>query len=79
MGRSYQLIATACKDHVVRIFKLTEISATQANTPQTPQARNPSQAKLGSSPSASPNPSQSGKRYKVEVLASFDDHQAEVE
>ncbi|KAI8582256.1 hypothetical protein K450DRAFT_228091 [Umbelopsis ramanniana AG] len=78
MGRSYQLIATACKDHFVRIFKLTEISATQSNPPQTPQSRNPSQSKLNLSPSASPNQSQVGKRFKVEVLATFDDHQAEV-
>ena len=78
MGRSYQLIATACKDHFVRIFKLTEISATQSNPPQTPQPRNASQSKLNLSPSASPNQSQAGKRYKVEVLAAFDDHQAEV-
>ncbi|KAH8554635.1 WD40-repeat-containing domain protein [Umbelopsis sp. PMI_123] len=78
MGRSYQLIATACKDQFVRIFKLTEISATQSNPPQTPQTRNSSQSKLNSSPSASPNQSQGGKRFKVEVLAAFDDHQAEV-
>jgi hypothetical protein len=78
MGRSYQLIATACKDHFVRIFKLTEISATQSNPPQTPQSRNASQSKMNLSPSASPNQSQVGKRYNVEVLAAFDDHQAEV-
>lgn len=78
MGRAYQLIATACKDHFVRIFKLTEISATQSNPPQTPQSRNASQSKLNLNPSASPNQSQAGKRYKVELVAAFDDHQAEV-
>jgi hypothetical protein len=42
------LIATACKDHRVRIFKLTE------------------------------NTSDSDTRYKVEMVANFVDHNAEV-
>ncbi|RKP07427.1 WD40-repeat-containing domain protein [Thamnocephalis sphaerospora] len=48
VGRSYHLIATACKDHRVRIFKLTE------------------------------NPGDNERRYKVEMVANFVDHNAEV-
>jgi nucleoporin SEH1 len=48
VGRSYHLIATACKDHRVRIFKLTE------------------------------NPNDPERRYRVEMVANFVDHNAEV-
>lgn len=68
MARSYQLIATASKDTMVRIFKLTE-----QVLPVTPQ-----QAQRGRSPAGTPTHSNQNKMYHIELIASFDDHKAEV-
>ncbi|RUS30931.1 WD40-repeat-containing domain protein [Jimgerdemannia flammicorona] len=66
MGRSYQLIATACKDHHVRIFKLTEehvVSGSQTGGP-------PGSGGINRQPGI--------KRFRVETVANFSDHGAEV-
>ncbi|KAI8369436.1 WD40-repeat-containing domain protein [Radiomyces spectabilis] len=76
MARSYQLIATACKDHYVRIYKLTE----------QPLAGTPNVGTSGSSRSGSNrqggglgSSSRLGHRpIHVELIASFNDHNAEV-
>lgn len=75
MGRSYQLIATACKDRRVRIFKLIDTS-TNSHTSQSAQNRTPSAKNM--SPTSSPGQASVGKQFKVEVLATFADHDAEV-
>ncbi|CAO3641121.1 unnamed protein product [Cunninghamella echinulata] len=63
MGRTYQLIATACKDHYVRIFKLTDTvttpSATRANM-LNKQMTKPSRS------------------FHIELIAEFNHHHAEV-
>ncbi|CAO3647518.1 unnamed protein product [Cunninghamella blakesleeana] len=63
MGRTYQLIATACKDHYVRIFKLTNTVI----TPSAPRANMLSKQ--------TPKPTRS---FHVELIAEFNNHQAEV-
>ncbi|ORZ14647.1 WD40-repeat-containing domain protein [Absidia repens] len=63
MGRTYQLIATACKDYFVRIFKLThtiKMNGSRVNM-------------LNKQPSSKP----SGP-YHVEMVAEFGQHQVEV-
>ncbi|KAG2184628.1 hypothetical protein INT43_000541 [Umbelopsis isabellina] len=75
MGRSYQLIATACKDRRVRIFKLIDTS-TNSHTSQSMQSRTASAKNM--SPTSSPGQASIGKQFKVEVLATFADHDAEV-
>ncbi|KAI8990086.1 WD40-repeat-containing domain protein [Pilobolus umbonatus] len=64
MARSYQLIATACKDHSVRIFKLTEHSP------------HPRGGRGALSPTGTPI--HHNKYMHVELLAEFKDHEAEV-
>jgi nucleoporin SEH1 len=68
MARSYQLIATASKDNMVRIFKLTE-----QVLPPTPQ-----QVQRGRSPAGTPTQGNQNKMYHIELIAAFDDHKAEV-
>jgi nucleoporin SEH1 len=63
MGRSHQLIATASKDHYVRIFKLTEM--TRLNS-----------SKLVVSPAGTPT--QYNRPIHIELIAAFKDHHAEV-
>ncbi|KAL0088047.1 WD40-repeat-containing domain protein [Phycomyces blakesleeanus] len=69
MARSYQLIATACKDHHVRIFKITEMPLTGLAPSQRAQ-------------SMSNNGRQGGRighrPLQVEMIGDFDDHHAEV-
>ncbi|KAI7905938.1 uncharacterized protein BX663DRAFT_498182 [Cokeromyces recurvatus] len=65
MARSYQLIATASKDHLVRIYKLTE--------------QQPKNRMMNTLLSPAGTPTQiNHKPYHIELIASFDDHQAEV-
>ncbi|KAI9258281.1 WD40-repeat-containing domain protein [Sporodiniella umbellata] len=68
MARSYQLIATASKDHFVRIFKVTEsgVPAQQRGT------------RLPISPAGTPTQHSVNKALTVELIASLGDHQAEV-
>ncbi|KAI9316245.1 WD40-repeat-containing domain protein [Dichotomocladium elegans] len=67
MARSYQLIATASKDHYVRIFKLTE-PAQNAVTPR-----------FGQFSPAVNNKHKPGQRHMhIELVAEFNDHHAEV-
>lgn len=67
MARSYQLIATASKDNVVRIYKLTE---------QVQQQRS---NRIPISPAGTPTQiNNSSKSLHIELIASFDDHKAEV-
>ncbi|RUS34429.1 WD40-repeat-containing domain protein [Jimgerdemannia flammicorona] len=69
MGRSYQLIATACKDHHVRIFKLT--------VEHTNYATSDNQA--GGSPGSGGINEKAGiKRFRVETVADFLDHGTKV-
>ncbi|KAI9266219.1 WD40-repeat-containing domain protein [Helicostylum pulchrum] len=71
MARSYQLIATASKDNTVRIFKLTE----QAQQQQQQQRSN----RIPVSPAGTPTQlSTHSKSLHIELIASFDDHKAEV-
>lgn len=68
MARSYQLIATASKDHAVRIFKVTEQQVQQQRSNRIPN-----------SPAGTPTQINSnGKSLHIELIASFDDHKAEV-
>ncbi|KAI7872205.1 WD40-repeat-containing domain protein [Spinellus fusiger] len=70
MARSYQLIATACKDHHVRIFKITDIPSTGHSL-----QKSHSFGKLHSNSSSS----RMGHRsFHVELVASLEDHHAEV-
>ncbi|KAI8372280.1 WD40-repeat-containing domain protein [Choanephora cucurbitarum] len=62
MARSYQLIATASKDGMVRIFKLTE------------QTR----GRSAFSPAGTPTQNTNTKVFHIEMIACFDDHKAEV-
>ncbi|KAI8079852.1 uncharacterized protein BX664DRAFT_203630 [Halteromyces radiatus] len=65
MGRSYQLIATACKDHYVRIFKLTDTMALKDGTRVNVLSKQSSTTK-------------SSGNFHVEMVAEFGQHQAEV-
>ncbi|RUS23278.1 WD40-repeat-containing domain protein [Endogone sp. FLAS-F59071] len=71
MGRSYQLIATACKDHHVRIFKFTEDNSANNSMGLASQASGPPNSG-GSMRSAD------GRKFRVERVADFSDHGAEV-
>ncbi|CDH49067.1 nucleoporin seh1 [Lichtheimia corymbifera JMRC:FSU:9682] len=68
MARSYQLIATASKDHYVRIFKLTEPQNNAASTPRYGQF----------SPAANAKQRNSQRHMQIELVAAFNDHHAEV-
>ena len=84
-GRSFQLIATACKDKHVRIFKLSE-----DNSSATTMAMDTSSAEGGAmvpssvvtnTSSTTTNTTSTGpgkKRYRVDLVADFTDHEAEV-
>ncbi|KAI9252956.1 WD40-repeat-containing domain protein [Phascolomyces articulosus] len=91
MARTYQLIATASKDHFVRIYKMTEPSA-YANSPsfalqQQQQQRfgqSPTTAMIGSSASSThatmrqKSSRQQQQQMQIELVAAFNDHHAEV-
>ncbi|KAG5438154.1 hypothetical protein PCANB_003005 [Pneumocystis canis] len=62
MGRSYHIIATACKDGHVRIFKLTNIS----NYPSNGNTLHNLQS------------TEKKKGYMIELIGDFDDHMAQV-
>lgn len=66
--RSYQLIATASKDHYVRIFKLTEPQNNATSTPRYGQF----------SPAANAKQRNSQRHMQIELVAAFNDHHAEV-
>lgn len=67
MARSYQLIATASKDNLVRIYKLTEQQQQQRSN------------RIPISPAGTPTQLNTlGKALHIELIASFDDHKAEV-
>ncbi|KAI9098150.1 WD40-repeat-containing domain protein [Phlyctochytrium arcticum] len=72
MGRSYQLIATASKDGHVRIFKLTDESSRQGLSGGAGGWQGSASAPLGG-PMA-----KSKKKFRVEIVADFQDHGAEV-
>ncbi|ORY96672.1 WD40-repeat-containing domain protein [Syncephalastrum racemosum] len=75
MARSYQLIATACKDHYVRIYKITELPP--SNTPSTSQQRNEPRTPTSKQPQSLA--ARYGQRpLQVELIAAFNDHHAEV-
>lgn len=75
MARSYQLIATASKDNLVRIYKLTEQHLPLQQQQQQQQQR----GRVPSSPAGTPTQSgAASKSYHIELMASFDDHKAEV-
>jgi hypothetical protein len=61
--RTYQLIATACKDHFVRIFKLTDTVKMTAGSRVNMLNKQPAK------PSGA---------YHVEMVAEFGQHQSEV-
>ncbi|KAI8801028.1 WD40-repeat-containing domain protein [Cladochytrium replicatum] len=69
MGRSYQMIATSSKDGHVRLFKLSEDTES-----------NKSKGGIGAAilNSALGGGSQKKKRFKVDMVGEFADHQAEV-
>ncbi|TPX37745.1 hypothetical protein SmJEL517_g00605 [Synchytrium microbalum] len=81
MGRSYQLIATGCKDGHVRIFKLTQEEANTRKLSAWQSATNA--GGVGSGPGGMTGgvggsaPSKR-KGFKVEMIADFGDHNAEV-
>ncbi|KAI9478154.1 MAG: WD40-repeat-containing domain protein [Benjaminiella poitrasii] len=64
MARSYQLIATASKDGLVRIYRLTE-------------QQQQSKVRVMNSPAGTPT-QVNYKAYHIELIASFDEHKAEV-
>ncbi|GAA5813833.1 hypothetical protein MFLAVUS_007320 [Mucor flavus] len=69
MARSYQLIATASKDNTVRIFKLTEqVQQQQQRSNRIPVSPAGTPTQLGTH----------SKSLHIELIASFDDHKAEV-
>lgn len=71
MARSYQLIATASKDNIVRIYKLTEQQIPHQ------QRGGGSSNRIPISPAGTPTQMNS-KSFHIELIASFDDHKAEV-
>jgi nucleoporin SEH1 len=79
MGRSYHLIATACKDGHVRIFKLTAPSSGK----QQPQASQPKRPPAGLSQGLdeivpTETETEDGEKWVVEKVADFADHRSEV-
>lgn len=75
MARSYQLIATASKDHLVRIYRLTEQTAQQ----QQQQTQASQRGRNINSPAGTPTQLNNlNKAYHIELIAQFDDHKAEV-
>lgn len=89
MGRSYHLVATACKDGHVRIFKLTAASGKLTVTvPQKSKAVAGRKAGalsqgLGGTNEAQPGASEDGtedesEKWDVQMVADFPDHKAEV-
>jgi len=90
MGRSYHLIATACKDGHVRIFKLTsrdaplKPAASKGTATPTTASRRKGGAGLSQglgSETAPQEPAEDhevGERWKVEQVADFGDHRSEV-
>ncbi|KAI8643433.1 WD40-repeat-containing domain protein [Parasitella parasitica] len=82
MARSYQLIATASKDNLVRIYKLTEQQQQQQQQQQQSQTQPQQQQQRGRVPnSPAGTPTQAGaanRSYHIELIASFNDHKAEV-
>ncbi|RPB23753.1 WD40 repeat-like protein [Terfezia boudieri ATCC MYA-4762] len=90
MGRSYHLIATACKDGHVRIFKLTEAKSHSFSSGRSRGALNTG----GGSGRTLDEPltpggmdedeednedfEGSGNEYNVEMIADFDDHRKDV-
>ncbi|KAJ3301459.1 epoxide hydrolase, soluble (sEH) [Blyttiomyces sp. JEL0837] len=74
MGRSYQLIATACKDGRVRIFKLLEESKSAWDG-----SRSGTDYQSGGFVSGMAGAGQgAGSRFRVNLVADLGDHQAEV-
>ena len=77
------MIATACHDGHVRIFKLTpESAAHQDETPSGSQPTTPNPA-TGASRSSGPatgttTTTQSSVKYRVDMVADFGDHEAPV-
>lgn len=77
MARSYQLIATASKDHFVRIFKLTEQTIQQQQQQQ--QTQISQRGRSINSPASTPTQlNHINKSYQIELIAAFEDHKAEV-
>lgn len=70
--RSYQLIATACNDCHVRIFKLIP----ESSMDDTPGGSQPS-TPAPTTPQAATSTNR-GKKYRVELVADFADHEASV-
>ncbi|OBZ84596.1 Nucleoporin SEH1 [Choanephora cucurbitarum] len=73
MARSYQLIATASKDGMVRIFRLTEQTVPAQKPQQTVQ-----RGRSAFSPAGTPTQNTNTKVFHIEMIACFDDHKAEV-
>ncbi|ODV88534.1 hypothetical protein CANCADRAFT_27282 [Tortispora caseinolytica NRRL Y-17796] len=71
MGRSFELVATACQDEKVRIFKLSPKSDLES-----------SQALVSSAPDRLPQTADTvptgDHKYDVELIGEFDDHKAQV-
>ncbi|TPX47525.1 hypothetical protein SeLEV6574_g02597 [Synchytrium endobioticum] len=80
MGRSYQLIATGCKDGHVRIFKLTEESRKSGSSSWQSSSTVGGMAATNAGAIAAGSGAGTGKRrgFKVEMVADFNDHNAEV-
>lgn len=74
MGRSYQLIATASKDGLVRIFKVTPVDKTDKGLPETNDLTHDADINEDEEVVAARVPGP----LKVELLSQFDDHRGEV-
>lgn len=89
MGKSYQLIATACKDGHVRIFKLTEGARQPKADSNVPDAEGKVVAQRRSDDDDDDDEDddddyqddadgETGAPYAVELIADFDDHMSQV-
>ncbi|KAI8149293.1 WD40-repeat-containing domain protein [Fennellomyces sp. T-0311] len=79
MARTYQLIATACKDHFVRIFKITEpVSSSPSFNLSQQQSRFGQSPTVGSSSSLARQSKPGQRQMHIEMVAAFNDHHAEV-
>ncbi|KAM3159704.1 Nucleoporin SEH1 [Lachancea thermotolerans] len=79
VGRWYQLIATACKDGKVRIFKLTETLGASEDAMSVDEDADADAGSAGASAGASADTSaDTPPELKVELVSESDDHHGEV-
>ncbi|XBW34876.1 hypothetical protein QEN19_000441 [Hanseniaspora menglaensis] len=74
MGRSYELVATACQDGFLRVFKITGISTNRSNEAMA----NDNKEIVNNNKMQKYYNLNSSSNFKVELVSKNDDHKAEV-